>query len=376
MSQPAEYPDYVTPRAPCWRRWSWALVVLWGAQLGAAFSLWPSERLRQDIWQLAAIVPLFWALALALRHLVWRVGLFNRDAYRHSLGWAQQAWWAQRRRGLPVDQVLLLGPVGDDPAQYRELMADAATPLPTSTGEATALRYPWVNHEGEERAVLLARQLARQLLALPDVREHASRWGALAWAGDAASLAAFTSACAEAGVMLPGTRLALNNLDDLSWLIDAFHCPENTSIEEWLCAGVVSVGEGDSQTMPGEAGFVWLANSKACQQVHRGEPLVPEPQAAADSLCARVQLYAGLDGPPPHCATLGAKSLSAVALAGWPASEHELSHLWGSLGALSAFICISLALLQTQTTAAPCGWLCQLPDGQANIGVTSVYGND
>lgn len=377
MSRPPQFPEAIEPGEPHWRRWWLALPLLWGLQLAALLTLWPEEQSRMELWLWSAVLPLCWALALALRLLPWQIGRFNREVYRRTRDADVQRWWRRRGLGLPVQQVLLLGPAGDVQAHYQDLMASTPTPTPSKPSITTRpmLRCPLSLSVTAERAPALARHLARLTLVLPELAERWPQLRAITWVGDESSQAAFVQALTREGLVLPETRLPLRDLTDLDSLIDAFHhdCRDET---DWLlCAGVVSVECADEDEVPGEAGFLWLVSRQGQQVLHRGEYLLTEVDESPAELCAQLQRYAGLEAPPPACLALDQASQKAFVEGGWSAAEHQLIGQWGVLADLAPFIGMSLALLQAGEARQPCGWLSQDGDKRLAIGVAVPHGN-
>lgn len=377
MNTPPQFPAYVEPGEPKWRRWWLALLVLWGAQSGLLLAIWPEGRPRLELWLWSAVLPLFWGLMLAVRTLVWRIGLMNRDAYHQTLQAAERRWWRKRGKALPVRQVLLLGPAGLEPLYYQRLMVGTPVPQPmTSTDAVVArLRCQLSRNETRERSMALGRQLARLVLA--EIGADA-RWGdlrGLAWAGDAGGEAAFVQALAAGGVTLPDARWPLRSLKDLDALIDAVPQVCGDDGAGLLCAGVVSreyAGEGE---VPGEAGFLWVVGRKGALRVHRGEYLQPEEGESAGELCAQMQRYAGLAEAPADCLALDAASQSAFVEGGWMVGPHQLAEYWGALGELAPFVGMSLAALQVETSGEPCGWLGKDEAGRLAMGVVVSHGD-
>lgn len=376
MNRPPQYPDYVQPGEPKWRRWWLALLVLWGAQSGLLLTLWPEGRPRLELWLWSAVLPLFWGLLLAVRALVWRVGLMNREAYRQTIQAAELRWWRKRGKALPVEQVLLLGPVGDDLEDFQQLMTGVPTPDPLSglDGASPRLRCPGLLAEQSNRLPMLAVHLAGQALSLPG---RADRWPTLrglAWAGDAAGEAEFVSTLDAAGVSLPAARFSLRTLKDLDALINALPklCPDET--DSLLCAGVVSREQADEGEVPGEAGFLWVVSRKGLLRVHRGEYLLPEKGESASELCAQMQRYAGLSEAPEDCLALDIASQGAFVEGGWTVGAHQLAEYWGALGELAPFVGMSLAALQTEQSSKPCGWLGKDDTGRLAMGVVVSHG--
>jgi hypothetical protein len=374
MIQPPQYPDYVEPGTPRWRRWWLALLVLWGAQSGLLLTLWPDGRPRLELWLWSAILPLAWLLVLSLRVLVWQVGLVNRDAYQQTLDEALRRWWLRRSAALPVDLVLLLGPAGDVQVYFQDLMAATLKPQPETDAKGVRLRCQAARSTGEQRATGLGRHLARLALASP---ERAERWPhlrGLAWIGDAGSESAFVEALAAADVKLPDTRWRLDSLDDLDALIDAFPkvCPEEG--DGLLCAGVVSLEQAEEGELPGEAGFLWVAGRQGALRVHRGEYLLPEKHESVGELCAQMQRYAGLAEAPADCLALDAASAEAFVEGGWSGTQHQLAEYWGALGELSPFVGMSLAAMQAAGSGQACGWLGKDGAGRLAMGVVKSHG--
>ncbi|GKQ48524.1 hypothetical protein PSTH2693_25230 [Pseudomonas syringae pv. theae] len=373
MNGPPEYPDFIEPDAPRWRRWWLGLVLLWGAQSAVLLLVWPKEQPRQELWLWGAVLPLCWALMLAVRWVVWQIELFNRTVYLRTRETAMHRWWQWRSLGLPVQDVLLLGPAGDVQTAYCNVMKDVPLSEPLATPGAThlMLRYPLSMSVLTERAPALARHLARLTLALPGLVEGWSQPRAIAWAGDASSQAAFVEALARAGVVLPEARLPLQHLTDLDELIDTFH-RDCRGEDDWLlCAGVVSVEIAEESDLPGEAGFLWRVSRQGRQLLHRGEYQAGEAPA---ELCSQIQRYAGLEAPPTTCLALDKTSQTAFVEGGWSAVEHQLAGQWGVLAHLAPFIGMSLALLQAGEAGQPCGWLSQDADKRLAIGMAVPHG--
>nr|WP_180203446.1 hypothetical protein [Pseudomonas sp. SbOxS1]NYU03113.1 hypothetical protein [Pseudomonas sp. SbOxS1] len=330
------------------------------------------------MWMWSAVLPFCWSLAIALRVLGWQICLFNRDVYRRTVDAAVQRWWGRRRLGLPVEQVLLLGPVGDEQTHYHGLMAGVPAPKPSKPeGEAhPMLRCAVSLGTTAERAPALARRLARLTLALTQLNDRWPQLRGIAWVGDERDQAAFVEVLAKTGVTLPETRLPLQDLSDLDRMIDAFHqdCCEEA---DWLlCAGVVSVPETEAPGLPGEAGFLWLVSRQGRQLLHRGEYLLSELDESPAELCSQIQRYAGLDAAPPDCLALDITSQGTFLKGGWQSGEHQLSGHWGVLAQLAPFIGMSLALLQASEARQPCGWLSQDGNNRLAIGMAVPHGND
>ena len=374
MNGPPEYPDFIEPDAPRWGRWWLGLALLWGTQSAVLLLVWPQEQPRLELWLWSAVLPLCWALVLAVRVVVWQIELFNRTVYLRTLETAMQRWWQWRSLGLPVQDVLLLGPAGDVQTDYRNLMKDVPLSKPLATPGAThlMLRCPLSMSALTERTSALARHLARLTLALPGLSECWPQLRAIAWVGDENSEAAFVEVLARTGVVLPEARLPLQNLTDLDDLIDTFH-RDCRGEDDWLlCAGVVSLENADENELPGEAGFLWRVNRQGQQLLHRGEYQAGESPA---ELCAQMQRYAGLETPPTTCLALDKTSQAAFVEGGWSAVEHQLTGQWGVLAHLAPFIGMSLALLQAGEVGQSCGWLSQDGNRRLAIGVAVPHGN-
>jgi hypothetical protein len=378
MNRPLQYPDLMEPGEPRWRRWWLILLLLWGLQSVVLLTLWPEEQPRVGLWLWSAVLPCCWALALALRVLGWQICLFDRDVYRRTVDAAVQRWWGHRHLGLPVEQVLLLGPVGDVQTHYQGLMASVPAPKPLKAEGAAQpmLRCSLSLSGSTDRASALARHLARLILAHPELAERWPLLRGIAWAGNESSQAAFVEVLAKAGVVLPEPRLPLQGLSDLDRLIDAFHQDCGDDADWLLCAGVVSVPSTEEPELPGEAGFLWLVSRQGRQLLHRGEYLLAEANESPAELCAQIQRYAGLDAAPPACLALDKASLGAFVEGGWSATEHQLSGHWGVLAQLAPFIGMSLALLQAGEAGQPCGWLSQDGNNRLAIGMAVPHGSD
>lgn len=376
MNRPPEYPDYVEPGEPRWRRWWHALLVLWGGQAGLLLVVWPEGRPRLELLLWSSVLPLAWGLVLAVRTLVWRVGLVNRDAYRRTLTLAAQRWWCKRSTALPIDQVLLLGPVGEAQVYFRGLMAATPVPQPVLLAGVSVplLRCQLSLEVTEGRAAALARHLARQALALPERAERWPRLRGLAWLGDAASEAAFVSTLTAEGVPLPDERWPLSSLDDLDALIDAFPQVCGEESDGLICAGVISRVQALENEVPGEAGFLWIVGHRGLLRVHRGEYLQPEKGELVAELCAQSQRYAGLCEPPADCLALDIVSQAAFVEGGWPVSQHQLADYWGALGELAPFVGMSLAAAQVAESLTPCGWVGKDDTGRMAMGVVVPHG--
>ncbi|KAA6168289.1 hypothetical protein F3K50_23370 [Pseudomonas marginalis] len=322
----------------------------------------------------SALLPLGWALVLAVRVLVWQIVLFNRQVYLRTVEAATHKWWQQRCLGLPVQNVVLLGPVGDVQANYLQLMKDA--PLPQVFGVEGAIR-PRLRCQVSlgvisERAPALGRHLGRLALASAELTECWPHLRAVVWVGSKASQTAFESVLTQAGIALPSARLPLQHLADLDHLIDVFH-GDCLGENDWLlCAGVASVAIAEDGELPGEAGFYWRVSRHGRQLLHRGEYLADRAPA---ELCAQVQRYAALEQPPSDCLALDKASQDAFVVSGWSASEHQLAGQWGVLAHLAPFIGMSLALLQAGEAGQPCGWLSQDGNKRLAIGVAVPHGN-
>lgn len=378
MNRPPQFPQWMEPGEPRWRRWGLMLLWLWGLQSVVLLTLWPEEQPRIELWLWSAVLPCCWALVLALRVLVWQIGLFDRDVHRRTQDSAVRRWWRRRSLGLPVQQVLLLGPAGDVQTHYQRLMAGVSVPKPLMPEGATqpVLRCPLSLNLTDERAPALARGLARLTLSLPELKERWPRLRGIAWAGDEGSQAVFVKALTKTGVVLPEALLPLQELLDLDRLIDAFHQDCDDDADWLLCAGVVSVPSAEEPEMPGEAGFLWVVSRQGRQLLHRGEYLLSEANESPVELCAQVQRYAGLDAAPPACLALDKASLGAFVEGGWSATEHQLSEHWGVLAQLAPFIGMSLALLQAGEAGQPCGWLSQDGNNRMAIGMAVPHGGD
>jgi hypothetical protein len=377
MNRPPQYPDFIGPGEPRWRHWGLALLLLWGLQSAVLLPLWPEGQPRVELWMWSAVMPLCWALALALRALVWQIGLFYGAVHQRTVDATVQRWWGRRRLGLPVEQVLLLGPVGDEQTHYHGLMAGVPAPTPSKPDGAAQpmLRCPVSLGTTAERAPALARRLARLTLALAELNDRWPQLRGIAWVGDESDQAAFVEVLAKAGVTLPQTRLPLQDLSDLDRMIDAFHQDCCNEADWLLCAGVVSVPGAEEPELPGEAGFVWLVSHQGRQLLHRGEYLLSEANESPAELCVQMQCYAGLDAAPPDCLALDKTSQGAFVEGGWQSAEHQLSGHWGVLAQLAPFIGMSLALLQAREAGQPCGWLSQDANNRLAIGMAVPHGN-
>jgi hypothetical protein len=372
MNGPPLYPGVIEPGEPRWRRWWLGLTLLFGLQSAGWLMLWPKEQPRLELWLWSAVLPLCWALVLAVRVLAWQIELFNRKVYLRTLEAALQRWWQRRSLGLPVQDVVLLGPAGDRQEDYLNLMRGVQPPLAIPGATRASLRCSLSLGVITERAPALAQRLARLALALLGSLECWPQLRAIAWVGDESNRAAFAEALARAGLMLPEARLPLQNLADLDDLIDTYHrdCPDEN---DWLlCAGVVSVESAAEGELPGEAGFLWRVSRQGRQLLHRGEYQAGESPA---ELCTQLQRYAGLQASPNTCLAMDKTSQDAFVAGGWSAVEHQLVGQWGVLADLAPFIGMSLALLQAGEAGQPCGWLSQDGNKRLAIGVAVPHGN-
>lgn len=374
MTRPPEYPAFIEPVEPRWRRWGLGLGLLFAVQTTLLLALWPNAQPRRALWLWSAVLPLGWALLLAVRVAVWQIGLFNRKVYLRTVEVATRAWWQRRGLGLPVQDVLLLGPAGDVQAQYSNLMKDLPLAIPAVIPGAAQplLRCPLSLGSNAAREPVLARHLARLTLGLPGLAQGWPHLRALAWVGDVRSQAAFVKMLARQDLAAPEARLPLQNLTDLDDLIDTFH-RECRGEHDWLlCAGVVSRAQAHGSDVPGEAGFVWRVSRQGRQLLHRGEYHAGESPA---EVCAQLQRYAKLALPPPICLALDTTSQQTFTQGGWSAVEHQLSGHWGVLADLAPFIGMSLALLHAGEAGQPCGWLGQDAHKRMTIGVAVPHGN-
>ncbi|WP_434651166.1 hypothetical protein [Pseudomonas sp. D1-2] len=327
------------------------------------------------MWLWSAVLPLSWALALSLRMLPWQIGLFRRDVFRRTQDDDTQRWWRWRSLGLPVEEVLVLGPAGDDQIHYRGLMNDTPLPTPMARSKAAvpSLNCPVILSQSAERAPALAQHLARLVFEQTGILERWPRLRAIVWAGDEIELAAFEKVLGSHGTELPKVCLPLQDLADLDELIDIFN-QECRHAEDWLlCAGVVSVQGAEAATPPGEGGFLWVVSRQGRQLLHRGEYLSGETDDPPAELSAQMQRYAGLQAPPT-CLAMDQASQQAFMAGGWSAIEHQLEAHWGELAHLAPFIGMSLALLHAKEAGQPCGWLSQDADKRLAIGVAKPHG--
>lgn len=377
MNSPPYYRPLIQPGDPCWRNWWLALLFMWAVPFVALLALWPEAHPRQKLWLWSAVAPLLWAMVVSLRFLGWRLALFEMTTYRRTRAAHTLRWWRRRQLSLPVQEVLLLGPAGDEQANYQQLMAQAPAPLPVALPGSIegVLRCPVALPRDGQRGVAVARHLARLTLALPAINEHWPSLRGIAWAGCAASQAAFEQALADAGAVLPVPRMPLNTMAELDTLIDAFTRECRNPADWLLCAGVASLEQAPNGQLPGEGGFVWWVVWHGRMRLHRGESLPADVPEIAAQACMQVQRYAGLDSPPPECVAIGTASQKAFVNGGWPVAEHQLAAHWGELAGLASFIGMSLAMLQAGETRQACGWLSQCDDQQVAIGMAVPYGD-
>lgn len=367
------------PGRPRWRRWWLALLLLWSTQAALLLALWPEGRPRLELWLWGSLLPLAWALALALRFLVWQIGLGNRAAYRRTLDAALQRWWRRRGMSLPVERVMLFGPAGELQPQYAlQMTGTAVTPPPMEQGEGKrpVLRCPVSASLGGLRGPLLARHLACQLLASEGWTESWPLLRGVAWFGSQDSYRAFAKALADGGWSLPDEPLPLAGLPSLERLIDDFaqRCPHEG---DWLlCAGAASIEQAPERQMAGEAAFAWRVGRKGASRLQRGEYLLMDKGESPAELCAQMQRYGGLAKAPAVCLAMDVQSMEAFVSGGWLASEHLLAAYWGVLGDLAPFIGMSMALLHSSGTGEPCGWLSCDGERRLAMGVAVPYGDE
>lgn len=375
MIRPPEFSSFATPSTPVWRRWWVVLLVLWSVQSAALVTFWPADVARIHLWVLSAVMPLCWGLALAVRMLSWQLRLYEINVYQRVQGAALQRWWQQRALGLPVQDVLLIGPAGRAQECYLGLMAQVQAPLPWGPPVSVPgkLRCSLSLAVTDERGALLAEHLAEQAADMPGLAERWPEVRALCWVGDTDSEAAFVQALANKGLVLPKARLPVKSVTDLDHVIDGFnqHCDR---AGDWLlCAGVVSVDAAEGEDIPGEAGFVWRVSHNAKAVLHRGEIMLAENADQPAELCAQIQRYAGLSAPPATCLAMDKSSGGAFVAGGWSGDQHQLMDKWGVLAHLAPFIGMSLAVLQAGQSGQGCGWLSQDAAGKFAIGVAMPY---
>ncbi|BAN45902.1 hypothetical protein [Metapseudomonas resinovorans] len=379
MNPPPRYPDYVMPATPRWRRWGMALLLLLGLQAALLLALWPEGRPRLELWLWGSLLPLAWALALALRFLAWQVGLGNRAAYRWTLDAALQRWWRRRGMALPLQKVMLFGPPGESQPQYLQQMTGKAMnppPLERGEGQPPVLRCPVSANPGGLREPLLARHLGRLLLASEGWMDAWPQLRGVAWYGSQDGYRAFAKALADGGMSLPEEPLPLADLASLDRLIDDFagRCPQEG---DWLlCAGASSTEQAPAQQMAGEAAFAWRVGHQGASRLQRGEYLVLDKGESPAELCAQMQRYGGLAKAPAACLAMDTQSMEAFVAEGWSANEHLLAPYWGALGDLAPFIGMSMALLHSAGTGEPCGWLSGDGEDRLTMGMAVPYGDD
>ncbi len=224
MSRPPQYPEFIEPGAPRWRRWWLGLGLLYGVQCALLLMLWPEAQPRLQLWLWSALLPLCWALVLAVRVLAWQIALFNRKVYLRTAQAATQRWWQQRSLGLPVQDVLLLGPAGDAQEHYLDLMKGVTPPAVKTDTTPCMLRCPL-----SLTVVTRARPGAGPASGPLDPGAARTAW--LLAAGAGAGLGRGSKqpggvrrdAGPGRGLVLPAPRLPLQDLTDLDQLIDTFH---------------------------------------------------------------------------------------------------------------------------------------------------------
>ncbi|MFF7710628.1 hypothetical protein [Pseudomonas sp. NPDC007930] len=374
--RPPCYAPRAAPAVPRWKRWAQVGLLVLLAWAGCLALLWPAAPPRRGWWLLALLGPLLLVLGLSLRLWLFQLARLRHARYQQVLAATRARWWHWRSLGLPLEQVLLLGPAGEGQQAYQGCMAATAVPSPVAAGGAPALRCPLGTVSGEGRAAWLGARLARRVLALPGLEARWPRLRALAWGGCPASHAAFAAVLQAAGLRLPAMQLPLQAPADLCTLIDLLHYRYDAPQAWLLCAGVVSVAPaGAAPGMAGEAAFAWVASRAGQHQVHRAEVLAAAPGDSAASLCAQVQRYLRPAALPAAALALGSPAAQALRAAGWPLGNHELGRYWGELQHCAPFVALSLAWLQAAQTEAPCGWASHGMDQHIVIGMAGPYGN-
>lgn len=376
MNHPPRYPAYADPRPVHWRRWWIALpVVLFLAAMGTML-LWPAGKPTRTpaFWFWGLVLPfLFWLTALALRWMVWLQSLSNRDTHRETIAASLSAWWQQRSRNLPVEAVVLVTPQGDEEADHTVLLALPLPDAPQYGSDAegnTLLRCSLVLGMQDDRPVLLARYLARQLLKRLRDSHETRGFRVFCWLGDEPALTAFMQVLESDGIRLPEEVLRLRDTMELDAVINAMPGDEDALL---LCAGY---GEGDvvPERIAAEAAFAWLCGYQAKAQMHRAESLLPEDGDTAPALVAQLARYSQLQSSPEVVLAADRAAMEALLPCGWSAVDCVLTPWVGDCGSATPFVMQSLAALAA-LNGQPCGWTASLTESQFITGVCVPRGN-
>lgn len=375
MNHPPRYPDYAEIHRARWRRWWVALPVILFLSAMATMLLWPEGKPTRtpSFWFWSLVLPLLlWLIAVAGRWLVWLVALYNRNTYREMIAESLNSWWRYRTRSLPVEQVLLITPLGDEEADHESLLSSSLPPTPLQGTDATGntlLRCSQVLGM-QSRPVLLARYLARRLLTPLRQNDEARLVQVFCWLGDDDSLATFTQALESEGIRLPEDVVRLFDAGELDKVIDAMPQDEQALM---LCAGC---GEGvpDTGSIAGEGAFAWLCGHQAQAQMHRAEILNPDAGETPQQLTAQLSRYARLNAVPERVLAADKTAMDTLLPSGWSAVDHVLTPWLGHAGAVTPFIVLSLAALSARNGQS-CGWTTPLMGSQLITGVCVPRGN-
>jgi hypothetical protein len=338
--------------------------------------LWPAGKPTRTpaFWFWGLVLPfLLWLTAVALRWMVWLQSLSNRDTHQETIAASLSAWWQQRSRCLPVEAVVLVTPHGDEETDHTVLLSlplPAAPQYGSDTAGNTLLRCSLVLGTLDDRPVLLARYLARQLLKrLRDTNETRG-FRVFYWLGDEPALTAFMQVLESDGIRLPEDVLHLQDISGLDAVIDAMSDDGDGLL---LCAGC-DEGRAAPEHIAGEAAFAWLCGHQAKAQMHRAECLIPEDGDTAPVLVAQLSRYAALNGAPEVVLAADRAAMEALLPSGWSAVDRVLTPWLGDSGRATPFILPSLAALAA-LNGQSCGWTASLTKSHFMTGVCVPRGN-
>lgn len=375
MNHPPRYPDYADIHRARWRRWWVALPVMLFLSAMATMLLWPEGKPTRtpSFWFWSVVLPLLlWLIAVAGRWLVWLVALYNRNTHRDTIAESLDKWWRYRSRTLPIEQVLLVTPLGDEDADHESLLSSSLPPTPLQGTDATGnalLRCSQVLGM-QSRPVLLARYLARRLLTHLRRNDEVRPVQVFCWLGDDDGLAAFTQALESDGIRLPDDVLRIRDARELDKVVDAMPLDE---LALMLCAGC-GQGVPNADATAGEGAFAWLCGHRAQALIHRAEILNPDTGETSQLLTAQLSRYARLNMAPELVLAADKTAMDTLLPSGWSAVDHVLMPWLGHAGVVTPFIVLSLAALSARNGQA-CGWTASLMDNPLLTGVCVPRGN-
>ncbi|WP_455425710.1 hypothetical protein [Dryocola sp. LX212] len=378
MIFPPRYPDYTELQPAHWRRWWIALPVILFLAALATMLLWPEGKPTRTVsfWFWSVICPLIiWTVAVALRWLVWLQSVSNRDTHREAISASVRAWWRQRSRLLPVEAVMLVTPMGDESSEHEALLSLPLPVAPEQSDDASGnalLRCPMVLGLGgqENRAVMLSRHLARQVLTRLRSTNEARPVQVFCWLGDEQSLSAFSLVLESDGIRLPEDVLRLHTVADFDLVIDTMPEDEQALL---LCAGF---GDADSaaEYTASEAGFAWLCGHRAEALMTRSEILQPAESETPQQLTEQLGRYARLRSAPERVLAADSAAMDTLLPSGWSALDNVLMPYLGNAGAVTPFVMQSLAALSA-LKGLSCGWTATFMESQFITGVCVPRGN-